>query len=318
MYQDIIDYLYNIYQSKGFLDENTLLDTLMSSNISLAQIEHICDVLLSKGIVLSNKQITTDFAEDRSRTNYDEIFEEVVSIEYAQKAFIAKIQKIIPPQKNELKTLIVQAKNGNQYAKTRIIEMHLRIAIRQALWHHKKFDFNLSEAIQLACLGTCIGYEEFEMGKTVSYSNHLSFWIRNLLTREMSCGNKLIYFPVHIREKVMKVYEMSKIHFCEKCLTEEICYELISEVSQEIECTQSEASTLLKHTMEFDRIDIEENYEMELLLPYSSSEKEVIFNENQYGDNLENEYSMFEDIYHNELKLIVESELDSRALTTQI
>ena len=56
---------------------------------------------------------------------------DIYSLEEAQKEFIRLVdyvRSIIPPQRKEIRKLKYQFAEGNMFARTRMIEMHLRLA----------------------------------------------------------------------------------------------------------------------------------------------------------------------------------------------
>jgi len=133
-YQQIIDILYSSYLLKGFIHENEVLKLLSENNISFRNTDRLIGILLSKGVIFSsdNAQNEDDFS-DYSSVDYDKIYSAIIKTDKNLTFIINHIRNIKPPQRHEFSNLYFQAKDGNTFAKNRILEMYMRQAIRQAL-----------------------------------------------------------------------------------------------------------------------------------------------------------------------------------------
>ncbi len=143
MHSNIVDELFNIYKEKGFVTEDIVFDTLIAHNLSLDEVDATCETLLLKGIIIRNDALSQDEDDnfyDRSQIDYEAVFSEVVVIDKTMSPFIEEVRQIRPPQAREWQNLIVQAQNGNDFARERIITMYLRVVVRIALWHYKKYN----------------------------------------------------------------------------------------------------------------------------------------------------------------------------------
>lgn len=258
MHQKIIDILYSQYQKKGFLSEDTIFDTLITNDLSLAQIDSVCEILLLKGVIISSDifEPNEDDYYDRSQLNYDEIFDEVISIEETLAPFINEVRQIKPPQNREWKNLIVPAKHGNNFARQRIIEMYLRVAIRQAFLYYKKYGLHLSEVIQDGCAGLVNAYEKYEVDRPDNFTNYAPLWIRQYIMRENQPSNSLIYIPVHYRENLFDVYEIYMAHSCGSCEKNIICSMLLEEITTKLNCSLEDATTFMNYLIPIESIDV--------------------------------------------------------------
>lgn len=230
---EIINKLYDLYKEKGFLDEDTIFDAVIDAGLPLDEIERVCDILLAKGALVKSQEphnTTDDAVEDKAKIDYDAIYGQIVGFEPSLKIFIDGVKSISPPKRKEVDNLMMQAKSGNKYAKNRIIEMYMRVAIRMAFDFSLKYDQTLEDAIQNALEGLIIAYEKYEIGEQDGFGTYFQWWIRQRLRRSFWLKSGF-YAPVHIKETVMSILEIKKQHLCEKCGCYKACPNLIEEIA---------------------------------------------------------------------------------------
>jgi len=271
VHQRIIEYIFNQYKQKGFVSEDIVFGALIDNSIPLDEVDYVCETLLSMGVLIKNERVEeydSVFIYDRSQTDFEEIYRQVIEIDESLTPFIDEIRIITPPQHKEWFNLIAQAQNGNNYAKERIVSMYLRIVIKIALYHHQRYNISLSEAIQDGCFGLIIAIEKFEIGKQDNFSQYAPWWIRQYIMREAEPTGTFFRYPVHYKDKMFLTYDIISKHNCDKCIDKKLCPLLIEEVSQKFECDCSEAVTWI-HS----------------LLPAFSCEEMVETDDNAFNDN---------------------------------
>jgi RNA polymerase primary sigma factor len=210
-YQQIIGKLYSSYQSKGFIREDDTLKAFSENNISFRDTDRLVGILLSKGVIFSSDNtLDEDDFPDYGFIDYDKIFSEIIKIDKQLTFIINYIKNIKPPQRHEFNNLYMQAKNGNLFAKNRIIEMHLRQAVRQALFFSKRFSYPLTECIQEAFVGLISGFEKYNINRSQKFQIYVIWHIRQNLYKEILLGNYLINYPYHIKEKLLKIFRIYK------------------------------------------------------------------------------------------------------------
>lgn len=281
MYSSIIEKLVFEYNEKGFLSEDEIFDTLLRSDASLMQIEQICSSLMQKGVVILSKE-QTDFSEqndDRSHIDYDLIYDEIISIDESLEYFIGQVRNIKPPQNREFNNLFLQAKEGNEYAKQRILEMYLKLAIKQALWYNKHYNLPIDDAIQDACIGLIMAYQKYDINIPESFSTYTGFWLRNYISRGGQPVQSLIRWPEHYKEKMYLIYELQGEHFCSNCKDEYICENLINEIANKLTSTRNEAKSCLQNLQEL--ISLDEMLDNEELSIFNDEANEILLYENR-------------------------------------
>ncbi len=251
-HRKIIEGLYNNYKIQGYITEDNISAIIDQYNLPLDEVDYICDLLLSKGVIIINSLQKQDHDEDvydYSIIDYEEIFQEVVAIENSLTPFIDEVRQIKPPQRLEWQNLIPQAKNGNIYARHRIIKMYLRTAIKIALQNHKKYKTPLAETIQEACIGLVIALDHYEVGMQEKFSSYASNWVRQNIARNALIFTPLMPFPDYVNNKLISIYDiLEKFNF-------ESCPEMLEEVSEKLSCIRNEAEEYVNYFNKVESID---------------------------------------------------------------
>ena len=106
--------------------------------------------------------------------DYDALLEKI-KFEYPNCAtIIDAIADILPPQSKEWQTIIVEAKNGNAYAKERMVKMYLRTVMKQAYYFSKD---NL-------------------------FPSYFPLWVRQYMQRESTIKGTILRYPAHYRDQL--------------------------------------------------------------------------------------------------------------------
>jgi RNA polymerase primary sigma factor len=204
------------------------------------------------GVLFRNETDDEDEYEyDRSQTEYNSLFNEIIEIEPTLEGYIDHLRNIQPPQHREWKSLMPQIKSGNIFARNRLVEMYLRVVARIALYYHKKNNISLADAIQDGTVGLIRAIEKFDPTEQDLFSTYAPWWITQNITREMWLLDNPMYFPVHIRDKIFTVREMTSEHFCEECDSAYICQMLTKEISEKFECDEDYAQILYIRSSRF-------------------------------------------------------------------
>ena len=276
MHEGIIEKLYQEYTVHGFISEDHIFDVLEENGISLFDVEYICDHLLSKGVIIRDDASADDDEEyDRSNIDYEEVFREVIEIDDSFTDFIEYIRGIKPPQHREWMNLMPQVKLNNAYARNRIFEMYMKVAVRIALVHAKRYQLPLDETIQNAMMGLHISIDKYENARQENFASYFPLWVRQYIMRDAQTLNPSIYFPTHVKEKLFAIYDNIEDYYFD--IEEKIkpSIELLQSVANELECNLDEARELINYLIPFE--SIEELMEID--------ENELLFSDNGAGHN---------------------------------
>ncbi|MGI6448876.1 MAG: sigma-70 family RNA polymerase sigma factor [Desulfitobacteriia bacterium] len=223
------------------------------------EVEYLCDQLLTMGVIISGdtaeKPDNDDEVYDRGRIDYEKLFQEITKRDESLALFMKEISRIKPPQHREFQNLLPQAKNGNLYAKQRIIEMYLRFVVRIAFWHHEKYKLPLADTIQDGCVGLIIALDKYEPGKHGNFLTYAPWWVRQVIMREAPTKNPLFYFPVYIKDRLFSIYDVLGYNACDLFEWDEIDTGIIEAVAEKLNCSIDEAKECLGYLRQFESID---------------------------------------------------------------
>lgn len=268
MHEGIIEKLYHEYTVRGFISEDYIFNVLEENGMSLFDVEYICDHLLSKGVMIRDDVPVDDDEEeyDRSNIDYEEVFKEVLEIDDTFTDFIEYIRGIKPPQHREWMNLMPQVKLNNAYARNRIFEMYMKVAVRIALAHAKKYQLPLDETIQDAMMGLHISIDKYENARQENFATYFPLWVRQYIMRDAQTLNPSVYFPTHIKEKLFAIYDNMEEYYGEVEDRTEPGIELFQSIATELECSLDEARQLFDYLVTFESIEeLLENEENESL-----------------------------------------------------
>lgn len=296
-YQEIINKLYSEYKQNGFVTEDAVFKQVIKFDLPFDEIDYVCEQLLGLGIIISNSVLDVDDEDDiqdRSHIDYEVVYQEVIRIDESLKTFIDEVRKIKPPHNLEWKAMFVQTKNDNLFAKTRLIEMYIKIVIKIALSFSKKYNLPLVEAIQDGCVGLIIAVEKYELDKQASFPVYATWWIRQNISRESSL-NPSVYIPVHMKDKLLSLHDK----ILNSGLSDELWKESIS---------MDDLNELVLF-LEVDINDLQEYYR--LTESYKSIEETLEIDEAIYSDNGIEEQRIAEINSRNELNFFIRDSLNS-------
>ena len=301
LHNKIIEKLYNIYKEKGYVTEENVLNEVTENDLPLDEIDYMCDRLLSMGILIKDKPNERveedDNVYDRSQTDYEKVFKKVVEIDPSLVHFIDEVRKIKPPQYRECQNLILQAQNGNLYAKKRIIEMYMRVVIRIALQYYQKLKTPLAETIQEGCIGLIIAIEKYDINKNENFSTYAPWWIMQNINRETPTFNPLMYFPVHIKDKLFRLYNILKEYGYQKGNYNDIDSDALDTIIYKTNYSENEIKSYIKY-----------------LIPFESIEELMEKDESILSDKCITEEEILTNINKEELKIVVQEILDTLTL----
>ncbi|WP_052470939.1 sigma-70 family RNA polymerase sigma factor [Dehalococcoides mccartyi] len=210
-HQAIIDELYALYEAKGFIREEEALNLMSAYDVSLIDIQQLTEEMLGLGVIFADDNgvaRNNDDYIDKTRTDYEAIFREVLSIAPGQKILIDYLRDVRPPQWREWQTLMPQAKSGNQYAFNRIFEMYLRVVVNISLAAYKVYGQELDDLLQEGALGLIRAILNYDPSKhDSSFVSYFPMWVRQYIDRAFADKSRTIRIPVHMHERMIRYQE---------------------------------------------------------------------------------------------------------------
>lgn len=282
-------------QKKGYLTFNDILNVTETERLPIDDVDRLCDLIIAEGTIIKEDdsvQIPQDsvISFDRSKYDYDRLYKKIIKIDSSLSWYIDRVRNIEPPRLGEEAFLLQHVKEGNQYAKERLILMFLKVALRIAYWHHEKFGFPLDETIQDANVGLVLAIDKyFQKNRTSRFSTYAPWWIRNYIMRSTQGLNTSYNIPIHLKEKIISVIKIKNSHYCNECDSSLFCPQLINEIRHHLNCSYGTAKRCLQLTLD----------------PISLNE----LNERDESDYGETEEQIINKIYHELVKDEIEKAL---------
>lgn len=268
MHEGIIEKLYQEYAVHGFISEDYIFSVLEGNGVSLFDVEYICDHLLSKGVIIKDESPAEDEENEYkgSNTNYEEVFNEIIEIDDSLTSLIQYIRNIQAPQHREWQNLMPQVKLNNAYARKRIFEMYMKVAVRIALVHSKRYQLPLDDTIQNAFMGLHISIDKYEYSRQENFPSYFPLWIRQFIMRDAQTLNPSVYFPVHVKERLFAIYDNMEDYFGGTKDRTEPGIEFLESIATELECDLKDARQLFDYLVPFESLEqLMEDEDNELL-----------------------------------------------------
>ncbi len=249
--QQALDQLLKIAGSKGYVTVDIIMSCADDYSLSITDLDWLSSEAVTRNIIVYdtepvNQEIDEDEASDGySQSDYEAIYTEIVRISPELTHFIEEVKAIRPPQPKETAQLKYLSAEGNEFARKRMIEMHLRIALRLALQRSKAYDFDLEEAVSLACGGLIIAVDKYDPYTNGPFSSYASLWILQNMSRSQPYQNALIYFPHNRRELYYVAYPLLKERGCLECDKYETCSDIRQTISLKLNCAPDQVEDIL-------------------------------------------------------------------------
>ena len=240
--QQALEKMLGIAAAKGYVTFDIIMSCADDYALSLPDLDWLSSVTATRGIIIYDTEPTiqeTDEDEDvddYAQIDYEAVYREIVSICPNLEAFVDEVRSIKPPQFRETSRLKYLVKEGNAHARDRMIEMHLRIALRVALQRAKVFDTDLEEAVSATCVGVINAVDRYDPDTSGPFASYASIWALQAISREQSTKNPHIYFPYHKKEQFFSAYPLLKERGCLDCDKYDGCVKARYMVAEKLSC----------------------------------------------------------------------------------
>ena len=272
--QEAYNYLIYLASSQGYVTFDEIMDCADKHSLPIQDFNWLCSAITSRGIVVYNETPSSlletdtdnDEYDDFAQSDYEEVYTRIVELSPSLEPFVNDVRNIIPPQRQEINQLKYQIVDGNDYARSRMIEMHLRIALKLALQRAEAFDMDIEDAIGYACIGLIMAVDKYEADTSKAFSSYASLWILQSISRKQSTRRHLIYYPVHQKEKYFSMYPSLKKYGCIECPDLVKCEKVRQMIMDKLECSDKDAEMIAMQ-----------------MIPDSSFEEFIVQNNEKYN-----------------------------------
>lgn len=203
----------------GYIDYDTIMNTVDNYDIGKEKIEDMYDRFASFGIDIID-DIDRDSANDdvksgeqKSEGDFDLLSLELSltksNVDDPVRMYlkeIGKIQLLTVEEEHKLSELMVK---GDEYAKMKIVEANLRLVVSIAKRYVGRGMLFL-DLIQEGNLGLIKAVEKFDYTKGFKFSTYATWWIRQAITRAIADQARTIRIPVHMVETINKLIRINR------------------------------------------------------------------------------------------------------------
>lgn len=210
--QRALTYLCEQAEKQGYVTFDNIMDCADANSLPIQDFDWLTSAITTRGILVYDEipASRTDFDDDYAQSDYEAVFDRIIELDESLKSFITEVRNILPPQWKEFSQLKYQVVEGNQHARNRVIEMHLRIAVKIALQRAETYDMDIQDAIGEACVGLVLAVDKYNPDTNGPFGSYASMWILQTLSRQQPTRRPLMYYPVHKKEQFFSSYLILK------------------------------------------------------------------------------------------------------------
>lgn len=202
----------------GFLVFDDIYDAADKWDLSIRDVDYLSSSIATRGILVYDEAPVTNAVVLSSEDNYDDyaqrdyevVFNRVIELDPGLEDFINIVRVVVPPQAREMDQLKYQVQEGNLYARERVIQMHLRFAVRIALQRAETYDCEIADTLQEACIGLVTAVDRYDPDSSGPFGTYASLWILQNIGRAQATQRPAVYYPVHKKEGYFTMYPILK------------------------------------------------------------------------------------------------------------
>lgn len=205
-------------ESVGYLTFDDIMDMADTFSLSVSEVDKLSEGIQLRGIIVYEDTPVSkndETIEDYSRVDYDAIFREIVDLAPELEFIVNQVKTLPPPQYGEVQSLSIQAANENEFARERLILIHLRLALKIALSTSKQYKFDLVDAASAAFIGLMVGVEKFDPNGFSTFQGYSSTWIYQSIMRFCTPTWMEYYYPAHYKDRLFSVLDAYEKYYGE-------------------------------------------------------------------------------------------------------
>lgn len=260
--QDAYAYLLNLATQQGYVTFDNIIDAADRWELPTNEVDWLSNSITTRGILVydeapekTNRVSDVDEYSDYAQSDYEAVFQRVIELEPSLNPLIDEIRLIRPPQFKELSGIIYQAKEGNEYARNRIVEMHLRIAVRIGLQRAEQYDAVLVDCIGDACVGLLTAVDRYDPDTSGPFGSYASLWMLQNVSREQKTQRPDVYYPVHKKEQYYTMYPILRDRGCTSCEKIWTCKKVRNIIQERLNCSNEQTEDVILQIEPFDSLD---------------------------------------------------------------
>lgn len=253
--------LIQLSSEKGFLVFDDIYDVADKWDLSIRDVDYLSSSIATREILVYDEAPVTNVAgsseddyDDYAQRDYEVVFNRVVELDSGLENFINIVRTIVPPQAREMDHLKYQVQEGNLYARERVIQMHLRFAVRIALQRAETYDCEIADTLQDACVGLIMAVDKYDPDSSGPFGSYASLWILQNISRTQGTQRPTIYYPVHKKEGYFIMYPILKEN---GYLNSEIWIDsdVRRLIQERLDCGLNQVADIIQQSMPIESLD---------------------------------------------------------------
>lgn len=250
----------------GYLLSDDIINISTEYGLSIQDVDWLSNSLATRGVLFYESD--PDLASvdknkgygDYAQIDYDVVYDRVIEIAPELKTFINEIRRIVPPQKGEMGRLKYLVQEGNSHARERVIQMHLRNAVRIAFKRVEQYDCDMVDTLQDACVGLVMAADRYDPDLNGPFNSYASTWILQNISRCQATQRPTVYYPVQKKDEYFATYPKLKRYGCTACRKVWKCRKARTLIKETLECSEDQVDDIFLESMPLD--SLEETYEI--------------------------------------------------------
>lgn len=218
--QEVLTYLLEKADKYGYVTFDDIMDCADANSLPIQDFDWLSSAITTRGVLVYDEAPTIgnrivqnnedDEYNDYAQSDYEYVYDRIIELDGSLREFVSEVRNIKPPQWKEFSQLKYQVIEGNQHARNRMIEMHLRIALRIALQRSEAYDMDIEDAIGEACIGLVTAVDKYDPDTNGAFGSYAAMWILQNISRNQPTKRPLVYYPVHKKEHFFSAYSLIK------------------------------------------------------------------------------------------------------------
>ncbi len=313
--QTAYDELLRLAAQQGYVTFDDIMECGDRHSLSIQDFDWLSNSVTTFGVIVYAEAPVRTAAEseeeydDFAQSDYDAVYRRIIDLCPSMRDFVESVRAIVPPQRREISQLAYQIVEGNQYARKRMVEMHLRLALKIALHRAEVYSMAIEDAVGYACIGLITAVDRYDPNTSGAFASYATLWILQNISREQSTQRLLVYYPVHKKEGYFTMYPILENDGCVDCEKLLSCTRAREKVMTKLSCDEKSAANIISQMVPDECIDAlvdeQENSEVDFEL----STADTILSKISVGTIL-TEDDMFEEVYDRQRMQVVAAILD--------
>ncbi len=216
--QEALTCMLDLAGKKGYITFDDMMDFAEEKSLSIQTVDWMSNELSTRGIIIYEEEpvrgepLETDCEEiaDFAQSDYDFVYDEVIKRAPELEPLVTEVRSIIPPQRGEIKRLKYQVIEGNEFARARMIEMHMRLAIKIAFQRAEEYGLDIVDTVGDACAGLVSAINKYNPDEHGAFASYASMWMVQSIRRNQNTCRPLFYYPAHVKELFFVAYKILK------------------------------------------------------------------------------------------------------------